>query len=74
VGRAPSSTCRFLSPLAKRAFNSAVASERHAVVTGDSSVGIGLQHSKQLRNHRTDEMMSLRALVEKTPTPIFYAR
>jgi hypothetical protein len=61
-----------LVPPAKRAFDSAAASERHAVVTGDSPVGSGC--NTQNNRATADEMMSLRALVEKTPTPIFYAR
>lgn len=55
-------------PLAKRAFDSAVASERHAVVTGDSPVGSGCDTQNAIEEPpMTNEMMSLRVLVEKTP-------
>jgi hypothetical protein len=50
-------------PLAKRAFDSAVASERHAVVTGDSPVGSGSTLKATEEPPMTDEMMSLRELV-----------
>ena len=69
LGRVPAGGVgRRSKPLAKRAFHSAVASERLAVVTGGSSVGSGCELTTATEEPpMTDEMMSLRALLEKAP-------
>jgi hypothetical protein len=60
--------------VAKRAFHSAVASERLAAVIGGFSVGSGCESQTQTEEPpMTDEMMDLRRLVEKTPDAAFFA-
>ncbi len=60
--------------VAKRAFHSAVASERLAAVIGGFSVGSGCESQTQTEEPpMTDEMMNLHARVRRPLTPIFFA-
>jgi hypothetical protein len=59
-------------PLATRARHSAVASERLSAATDGSPVKFGLRDTNATEEPpMTDEMMSLRALVEKAPDTDF---